>query len=380
MKYLVKYSALTLLILGFQQGVKAQQDPHYTHWRYNKLSYNPAFAGFGNKHCLSAVARRQWMSLEEESSLYNTESVIASNQLQKSIGPKTNTITYGGILYGFDKRGNKDGIKDHSINGMFMFGTDAVAYENNTYIKVGLAGNYEFLDQSSIRLGVNYTSLSKSLNGSKLRAHDPNDPLIPVSDIASTVGTVDLGVYYSNPNVNKLWIGLSNTNLSKQQFQYANFQVTTARHFYLMSGMTFEDFFGPGLDFEPAVLLKTGVRNSPVTPQLDINGMVTYNDMFSGGLNIRGQSTGMDAISVLLGYYPPIFKGNGPNGDVKTLRVGYSYDVTLNAIRKVSAGTHEVQVNFCFPINIPPVPDRIKHNTIYMKPRPELKENNPKNF
>ena len=373
---------VVLMTFGMFFTANAQQDPHYTHWRFNKLSYNPAFAGYGNKHCISAVARRQWMSFAEESALYNTESVVATDQITRGIGPETNTITYGGILYGFDKIG-PDGIKDHSINGMFMYSGDNIAYEKNTYIKVGLAGNYEFQSGSAIRLGFNYTSLSKALNGEKLRAHDPNDPLIPIANVTQSVGTFDLGLYYTNPNLNNLWVGLSNTHLNTAQFTFQNFSVSTARHYYLMAGMKFPNFLGNSLlTLDPAVLIKTGVRNSPVTPQVDLNAMVTWNNMFSGGLNIRGQATGMDATSIMLGYYPPLpkMKINNPNGRGTTLRVGYSYDITLNQVRKVSAGSHEVQVNLCFPVTIPTPPDKKRHNTIYLDPNPELKAKSPKNL
>lgn len=323
------------------------------------------------------------MNFNDESALYNTESVIATQDLTKSIGPETNVITYGGILYGMDKR-NDDGIKDHSINGMFMYGTDNIAYEKNTYLKVGLAGNYEFYGGSAIRVGFNYTSLSKSLDGSKLRAHDPNDPLIPVAPVSQSVGTFDLGLYYTNPNLNNLWVGLSNTHLNQAQFTFAGFNVTTARHIYLMAGMKFDDFLGDdNLTFDPAILIKTGMRNSPVTPQIDLNAMVTWSNMFSGGLNIRGQTTGMDGVGVMLGYYPAIKsmpKLNNATGTGTTLRVGYSYDITMNRVRKVSAGSHEVQINVCFPIKIPTIPERKKHNTIYMNPSPDLKAQNPKNL
>ncbi len=382
----MKSTRLKFLTILFSFGLffaaDAQQDPHYTHWRFNKLSYNPAFAGYGNKHCVSAVARRMWLSFNDESALYNTESIKPTNELTRGIGPETNTITYGGILYGFDKRGD-DGIKDHSINGMFMYSGDNIAYEKNTYLKIGLAGNYEFSSGSSIRVGANYTSLSKALNGTKLRAHDPNDPLIPSANVSQSVGTVDVGLYYTNPNLNDLWVGLSSTHLNTAQFTFASFNVTTARHAYLMAGMKFNDFLGnPLLTFDPAVLVKTGIRNSPVTPQVDLNAMVTYNNMFSGGLNLRGQLTGMDATCIMLGYYPPLTNMgiNNSSGAGTTLRVGYSYDITMNRVRKVSDGSHEIQINVCFPITIPVAPIRKKHNTIYLNPNPELKAQNPKNL
>jgi hypothetical protein len=81
----------------------------------------------------------------------------------------------------------------------------------------------------------------------------------------------------------------------------------------------------------------------------------------------------MDALSLMLGYYPPI-KGNNPSdaNSKQTLRVGYAYDITLQSLRRSSNGTHELQVNYCFRIVLPEkiyVPYR---HPRYMQRQPDI--------
>ena len=106
-------------------------------------------------------------------------------------------------------------------------------------------------------------------------------------------------------------------------------------------------------------------------PELDLQGMVTYNDMFAGGLNLRSYIAGMDAISFMLGYYPPLLGGNGGASSRQRLRVGYAYDLVVSNIRTTSYGTHELQVNYCFTFELPSRPPKIYRHPRWMNRSPK---------
>jgi len=128
-----------------------------------------------------------------------------------------------------------------------------------------------------------------------------------------------------------------------------------------------EQFLGnPSLRLEPAFLLKSamGENGGFIKPELDLQGMVTYNDLYAAGLNLRSYIAGMDALSIMIGYYPPI-PGNAA-GQQQTLRVGYSYDITLSRINRASYGTHELQVNYCFNFTLPDRPPKIYRHPRWM--------------
>lgn len=371
-----KYLLLLSLTVIFQISLMGQQDPHYTHWRYNKILLNPAYAGASGKFCLNGIAHRQWIGYDDQSWNYPTQDPnkpAVSDNISKNIAPKTNGL-------GFSAPVNiKNSSGSQNYGGLFAaFITDEVAYEKTTYLRFGLAGNIPLgANGSAIRLGMDFTSLTKQLDGDKLRAHQNPDPLIPTGQSSDNGTTLGAGIYYTNPDINNLYVGLSSTHLNPKTFSFGTggtTKVTTARHYYLMAGMDIENFMGnPALEFEPGILLKTtNDKGGFVKPEVDLQGMVTWSNMFAGGVNLRAYGFGFDAFSLMLGYYPPLKNGNGPNAN-QQLRIGYSYDITISTINKVSSGTHELQVNYCFPISLPDRPDRIWRHPTYMDIKPKLK-------
>jgi type IX secretion system PorP/SprF family membrane protein len=365
-------AAIAILLPG---AAKAQQDPYYTHFTYNKVFLNPAYAGASGSFCINAITHQQWRSFEDQTHLYKTQSAgtsVLSDKLPNNIAPKTSGFAFSAP---FNIR-NKTTDEVKNYGGAYVgFIRDEVAYELNTYLRGGVAGAYTLSDGSNVRLGVDFVSLSKQLDGDGLRAHDPNDPNIPTGKPGDTRTTFGAGVYYSNPNINDFYVGLSSSHIKPQTFSYGNngaISVSTARHFYLMSGMRIENFMGnPALTLDPGLLIKTvNEKGGFVKPQIDLQGMLTWNQLYAGGINFRAWGVGVDALSLMLGYYPPI-KGNDPGQNGKQLlRVGYSYDITLQSLNRSSRGTHELQVNYCFRITLPEKVEIIYRHPRYMQ-RPQ---------
>src|SRR5690606_29570198 len=56
--------AILWLVVVFSVGVaKAQQDPQYTNFMYDKLSINPGYAGMKGMYCGTILYRNQWLGL-----------------------------------------------------------------------------------------------------------------------------------------------------------------------------------------------------------------------------------------------------------------------------------------------------------------------------
>ncbi len=361
--------AVFVLIGG--SDLRAQQDPSYTHFTYNKLMYNPAYAGASNQYCLNAITHQQWLGYEDQTKLLKTQGGMPiGDNLPQNIAPKTTGLAFSAPISMPTANGKIN------IGGVFAsFIKDKIAYEDNTFFRGGLSGAYTTADGVSYRIGFEVTSLTKSLDGAGLRYHDPNDPNIPTGMSSDTKTTFGAGFYYSNPNIfNGMFAGISTTHIMPQTFAYGNsgaIKITTARHIYMVAGYKQDNFLGnPSLTIEPSMLVKTvmGENGGFVKPELDLQGMVTYNDLYAGGLNFRTYGLGVDAISFMLGYYPPLLNG-GANSRQK-LRVGYSYDLTTSYIRTTSYGTHELQVNYCFTFELPPRPPKIYRHPRWMKRSP----------
>jgi type IX secretion system PorP/SprF family membrane protein len=351
----------------FASNVRAQQDPNFTHFAYNRLLFNPAYAGASGNFCLNAINHQQWVGYEDQTSILKTKrGTPIDENFSNNIAPQTTGIGFTAPIT-LNIKGEK--INIGGLYGAFM--QDNIAYEENTYMRGGFAGAYTLPDGSDIRLGFEVTSLTKALDGSKLRYHDPNDPFIPNARVADTRITFGAGAYYQNPNImDGAWAGLSLSHLVPQTFQYGsggNIKVTTARHLYLMGGYKQENFLGNGaLTLEPAFMLKSamGENGGFIKPELDLQGMVTWNSLYAGGVNLRAYGLGIDALSLMLGYYVPL--PSGAMAERSNLRVGYSYDITLSNVYRTSFGTHEIQVNYCFNFELPDRPPKIYRHPRYM--------------
>jgi len=359
------------VLLGFASTqLQAQQDPSYTHFTYNKLLYNPAYAGASDNFCLNAINHQQWLGYRDESPLIGTQGngFPATGETVRGVNPRTTGVGFSAPI--------RLKIKDEKVNvgGAYAsFISDQLGYESSTFFRGGIAGAYALPDGSSIRVGFELTSLTKQLDGSKLRYHDPNDPNIPTGLTGDTKINFGTGVYYMNPNVmDGVWGGISMTNLLPTEFEYSTggsnvVKMATTQNLYVSGGLKMEQFLGnPSLRLEPAFLLKSamGENGGFIKPELDLQGMVTYNDLYAAGLNLRSYIAGMDALSIMIGYYPPI-PGNAA-GQQQTLRVGYSYDITLSRINRASYGTHELQVNYCFNFTLPDRPPKIYRHPRWM--------------
>ena len=73
---------------------------------------------------------------------------------------------------------------------------------------------------------------------------------------------------------------------------------------------------------------------------------MTYENKFTAGAGIRAQAIGVDAISFLLGFYPNIPQSSLFQG--QSVRIGYSFDRTMQSLRFSSNNTHEIQINYIF--------------------------------
>lgn len=350
--------------------VLAQQDPMFTHFTYNKLFYNPAYAGASGQYCLNAITHQQWLGFDDESPYLRTQSgtpiEMDLDKMRTNIAPQTMGLGFSApAIY-----------KDKNYGGAsFSYVSDKIGYESSLYMKGGLALAYPMLDGSNIRLGVDFASVTKSLNGQGLRAHDPNDPMIPNGQVSDSRTTLGVGAYYTTPNImDGAYIGLSATNMTPQTFSYGASGTITAetkRHYYLVAGYKQESFLGnPALVLEPAVLVKAAANAGFIKPQLDMQGMVTWNDLFAGGANLRVYGAGVESFSLMFGYYPPLL-GNSA-GATQRLRVGYSYDIPMNRLIRSQTGTHEIQVNYCFTFTLPERPVKVYRHPRWMERSPEF--------
>ncbi len=340
------YFFKTLIIGGFLLTAivsKAQHDPYYTHFRFNKQAYNPAAAGVKEDFiCINGLSHLQWRRYDDQTFVTGTD-VDPKAEVIKNVAPETHNLNLN-TLFKIGKTNQKIGV------GLTLL-DDKVGFMKTTTVKGAI--NYRRPIQGPfafISFGVEVGSTSFGYSTPKFKYIDPNDPKIPVSGGSESNLDVGVGVYYQQAKflnvLQDFYVGASYNHLNAAKY---DFSVTMAnntqgavdmnfvRYLYLTSGADWH-LANPNWVLEPAVLVKYNPKF-----QLDLNMTSLFANTFRMGLGYR---TAADAISVLLGYQ----RGQ--------LQVGYSYDVTLSRVRKVSDGTHEIFVKYCIPISFPPPPPR----------------------
>jgi len=213
-----------------------------------------------------------------------------------------------------------------------LFGRVAVAY--NRRIGAGVLG-----------IGIDGGVLQQQFNGTWITPDGiaQQDAAIPTwqatgqtspnAGLNKLTYDVGFGAFYSIAN--KMYVGLSSSHLAAQDIKSeGDVKYALARHYYLVGGYTFD------LTPEHALQPNVKVKSDAASTQLDVNLTYIYNKMLWVGVSYRMQ----DAIAPMIGYR--FLKD-------KSLKVGYSYDLTLSKIKGYSSGTHEVMLGYCFNVKKP---------------------------
>lgn len=300
------YTVIFAVTMGV--SVQAQQDPQYTHFMFDKLSFNPGYAGVNKKICATGIFRQQWSGFDgaPQTALLNIHAPI--------------DILRGGV-------------------GLTYF-NDQLGFENNNIVRLAYA-YHQPIGPGILGIGASAGIVSKAIRATWITPDGTpytDDLSIRTQEDSQIVPDFGFGLYYTIPN--SLYVGLSTSHISESDLGTLNFQ--TARHYYIVAGYeyAFSDF-----KLMPNILAKTDA----VTAIVDVNLLLMYKNMVWAGATYRLQ----DAIAPMIGYQHAIKKG--------MLRIGYSYDITTSELKNYSNGSHEIMLNYCFTIDRQPPITKFKN-------------------
>ncbi len=300
-KFLIGSVFITLTV-----SVVAQQDPMYTHYMYNTLAVNPAYAGSRGALTLTGLARKQWVGFDG--------------------APTSITGTAHTPIFG-----EKLGLGISFVN-------DKIGPIKNNQIYVDLAYHLKLNAKSKLSFGVKGGANMWSANLSQLKTGNTLQDASSYSYNISNNITPNLGagVYYyrerfylgvSVPKMLQNKVGSTSqvdangnpsgtSSLLKEQF-----------HYFTIIGAVFN--LSEGLQLKPTALVKA-TKAAPL--QADLTAMFIIQEALHLGAMYRTN----DAIGGLIGFnINPQFY------------VGYSYDFSVtNKTTKYNAGSHEVMLRY----------------------------------
>jgi type IX secretion system PorP/SprF family membrane protein len=305
-----KFLLAVMLFSGVSSIVSAQQDPQYTMFYFNKMLYNPAYAGAKDAICGTLLGRFQWNGLQG--------------------APNTWLVTADMPIHLVGK--NYLGV------GLTGYG-DYIGFQQDHGLKVALAYRRKDVGPGHLAVGIDIGFSNKNIVGANWIT--PNglsstvDPGIPGANALSTFG-FDLsgGVYYHS---NKFYAGVSVLHLTASEFIGLN--IRQARHMYFTGGYTLALGSGPW-KLNPNAIVRTDFS----TANFDINLNALYDINGTHGIFFGATYRYIDAIGINIGYNGTF--GNGTMG----MLFGYNYDINTSRLNSFNSGSHEIILRFCYKV------------------------------
>lgn len=275
-----------------------QQDPQFSQNRFNHLTVNPGFAGSSGLINFSLLNRYQWVGFPGApvTTVFNTDA-------------KVHLI------------GKNDGVGFSIVN-------DVIGFEKN--IEVGL--NYSWrarVGNGQLGSGVSLGLLNKNLKidltgveGADLA--NLSDGGLPQGDENGIMADFGVGLFYQHKNYE---LAASARHLNQPSLSVNETGSYSLRRHYYMSGSYFLQTANKRVQATPSFFFKT----EGITWQADLGMTLQYDKRIWGGLGYRFG----DALVILAGTE----LSNG-------IKFGYSYDISLSALSRYNAGSHEIFIAY----------------------------------
>lgn len=278
-------------------SIFAQYDVQYTQFFFNKLAFNPAYAGSREALTLGATYRHQW------------EGIVGAPRTMSAYAhlPFLNKRQGAGLSVTSDKIGIVD----------ILYADVSYAYR----IPVG--------DKGKIGLGLSGRIEYGQIDWTQSELNEAGDTRIPDVAESFTAPNFGAGIYYSNPN---FYVGFSAPQLLKNTLFkgdfYKNESSSDVRTYYLMGGLTAK--LNNNIIFRPAAMLSLN-PNAPF--ELDVNASFLLMKALWVGASYRWG----DSIDGVIQYqFSPQFKA------------GFALDFTTSELQSYTSGTLELLIEYTF--------------------------------
>ncbi len=282
-----------IFMLGFFIQVKAQHNPQFTHFMFNKLIYNPAYAGDREALAASAVYRNQWLGIEGAPTTLNFNIHTPFARERAGIG--------------------------------LSVVADKIGAVNTTFANISYNYRVPVGETAKLSIGISARVEHGRLDFTQVDAFDTGDEFI-LNDIDNSVRpNFGAGLFLSGKNY---YVGLSiPTILRNNLYSAAGFE-SVFRTYYAMGAVVLD--VSDNVKFKPAVLLSYN-QNAPF--DMDLNASFLLMDALWLGATWRLD----DSIDALIQYqFTP------------SLRAGMAFDFTTSELNSQTSGGYEIMLEYIF--------------------------------
>ena len=280
-------------------SIQAQQEAAYTHYMYNTLAVNPAYAGSRNALTLTALGRFQWVGFEG--------------------APMTQTFTAHAP------------ISKENIGLGISFVNDKIGPTNNAGVSADFAYRMKVSKKARLSFGIKAGINNFSAGLSNLTLNQQNDASFADGGRSKMLPNVGAGIYFQSE---KFYLGASTPKLLENKLNTINSSTITSigtetRHLYFISGVIIQ--LNPLVQFKPTI-------SARVTTGAPAQGDITANFIFNRKVSLGAMYRTGDALGALLGI-----------NINEQMMFGYSFDWSAyNRTGKFNAGSHEIMLRYDF--------------------------------
>ncbi|BDD06200.1 PorP/SprF family type IX secretion system membrane protein [Aureibacter tunicatorum] len=304
-RFLYNFLLLLLALLLSDRVALGQNDAQLTQYMFNKLVYNPAYAGVEGVTNITALYRSQWLGYQAS--------------IDQGGAPSTALITFDAPI-----------LRLNSGLGLQVL-NDQLGPQNNLNILLAYAYHLE-LNDYKLSFALQGGVISQTIDFDKYRWLDPDDPFNRTGKESQVRPDLSIGFFLQSQ---KLYAGLSYNHLIDSEFDFGveNIQNPLEKQLNFMMG--YDIMYNYDVIITPSVLFRTDFTGYA----LDVSTLLEYKQMFWGGLSYRY----MEAVSAILGY--AFLKD-------KSLRIGYSLDYIVHHANAKATTSHEFMLNYLLPLNV----------------------------
>jgi type IX secretion system PorP/SprF family membrane protein len=279
----------TFLISASAIAGYAQNDPNITQWMFNRNAINPAAAGANKGLELSLWGREQWWGLEGRPSTQMLNGSYYISQAKSGIG----------LVFLYDRLGFQKNITAR-LNYSYH-----LTLSENMYLAFGVSGGI----------------INTQTDLSKFNFGTPNtDPLLGSIRDNAISPDVAAGLELVHKNFT---VGLSGNHLLGSPT--SDFP-TYARNITLYG--TYSIQIGDNTRIVPGVLVRTPIYL--IQAEANVLGYFLKDRFWVGaGYRLGHAVSGLAGVQI-----------------VKGLRLGYSYDFSINRLQPYNSGTHELMLSY----------------------------------
>lgn len=295
---------LLILALFLSEFSVAQQDPEFTQFMFNKMYYNPAYAGVEGITKLSLLIRSKWTGY--------------TGTFDDGGAPTSEVLTMSVPIYKLNSGFGAYIINDH-LGGL-----------NN----LALQGSYAYhvaVKDAKLSFGINAGFYSQSIDFDRYRPNDPGDPLIQEGKQTQFRPDMGFGVFYQ---AKKFYGSLSISHLLNPSFNFGSDILRNSLEptLYVMGGYHYDITYN--LEITPSLLVQSDFNKYLI----NLGAIITYNEKFWGGITYKY----LESASLIIGM--SLLKSNA-------LEIGYGFDYIVHDQEAKKATSNEIRLSYALPIN-----------------------------